>query len=310
MSGHGHHHDHNHGGTGQDAGRLRFAILLLSATLAAELAGGLLTHSLALLADAGHVFMDLFAMGISLGAMRLARLPATSRKTFGWHRLEVLAALLNGALLTVLALSLFREAWLRSRDPMEILAGPMLVVAVAGLAINVLIAFRLHGHHAHDLNVRSAYLHVLGDTAASVGVVAAAVVIRFTGWTLIDPLISACIGVLILVGSVRLVLKAGHILVEGVPSRLSLHAVAEAIAEIQGVNNVHDLHIWTVCSHIVSLSCHIHIDPGTPAHHDGMVRAVADMLWRRFCILHATIQVDYESCSEAIITQDMAHPAA
>jgi len=305
-SNHDHDHDH-HGDHGSSAGRLKFAIALLSLTFIAEVAGGFLTRSLALLADAGHLFLDLFALTLSLVATRLALLPATSTKTYGWHRAEIFAALINGALLLGMSLLLFREAWHRFHAPAEILAEPMLIVALIGLAVNIIIALRLHGHHEGDLNLTSAYFHVLGDTGASLGVVVAAAVIALTGWTAIDSLISAGIGVLILIGSVRLIFNAGHIFLESVPKGLSLEAVANAIEEVDGVNSVHDVHIWAVCSHIINLSCHVNIDPKGPQFHDQIVRSITEMLQRRFCIIHPTIQVDYESCSDEVVTQDMNH---
>jgi len=306
--GHAHEpHDHDHGPTA--AGQLTFAITLLSLTFVAEVIGGIWTGSLALLADAGHVFMDLFALTLSLVAARLARLPANNTQTYGWHRAEILAALINGTMLIVLSIALYREAWERFQEPSEILTKPMFVVAVIGLIVNIVIAYRLHGHHGSDLNLKSAYLHVLGDTGASVGVVVAAVIISFTGWSWVDPMISAVIGLLILFGAVRLLFNAGHILLESVPKGISLKAVGAAIEEVEGVTKVHDVHIWAVCSHIVNLSCHINIEPRTPAFHDRVVKAISEMLWKRFCIMHPTIQVEYEACSEELVCQDMEHPA-
>ena len=302
------HGSHDHGDAA--AGRLIFAIGLLVLTLAAEIIGGLLTGSLALLADAGHVFMDLFALSLSLIAARLARRAPSTTQTYGLHRAEILAALMNGSLLVVLSLLLFREAWERFHAPTDILAIPMLIVAVVGLIVNIVIAFRLHGHHEGDLNMTSAYLHVLGDAGASAGVVVAAIVIHFTGWTMVDSLISAAIGILILIGALRLLFNAGHVLLESVPRGLSLEAVEKAIAKHDGVNSVHDLHIWTLCSHIINLSCHINIETRSPQHHDRVVTSLSEMLWRRFCIMHSTIQVDYENCSDQIVMQDMAHPSA
>lgn len=302
---------HDHANQHHDVsatGQLRFAISLLALILAVEVAGGFLTRSLALLADAAHVFMDLFALGLSLLAASLAQLPATSTKTYGWHRAEILAALVNGILLFVLSLFLFKEAWERFHSPLKVLAAPMLAVAVVGLMVNVIIAMRLHGHHKGDLNLSSAYLHVLGDAAASAGVVLAAIVISLTGWFWVDSLISAGIGVLIIIGSIRLVNNAGHVLLEAVPKRLSLETVAKAIREIDGVKGVHDVHIWTVCSHIVSLSCHINIEPKTFRDHDRVIRNITRMLWQRFSIMHPTIQVDYEGHNDLVVSQDMNHP--
>lgn len=300
--------DDNNNNHGHRATRaLTFSMALLSFTLVAELIGGWLTGSLALLADAGHVFMDLFALGVSLGAALLARRPPTSTRTFGWHRAEILAAMLNGLLLAALALGLLHAAWERMQHPKAVLAIPMLVVAVMGLAVNIVIAFRLHRPHETDLNLRSAYLHVLGDAGASIGVIIAAVIIHTTGWYMIDPLMSTAICVVILIGAVRLLIQAGHILLEGVPSRLSLQAVAEAIQAVEGVKDVHDVHIWTVCSHIVSLSCHMTIDWNSPEDHDRMTRVVSELLWKKFQIMHSTIQVDYRSCGSPLISTDMEH---
>ena len=302
-----HHHNGHEGHEVHPVEALRFSIMLLAGTLVIEVAGGLLAGSLALLADAGHVFMDLFALTISLGAVLLARRPPTAMRTYGWHRAEILAALINGLLLTGLAFVLFREAWLRIQEPRQVLAMPMLAVAVLGLGINILVAFRLHGSHTPDLNIHSAYLHVLGDTLASAGVVIAAIVIRLTGWYIIDPLMSIVIAVLIVAGALRLMMRAGHVLLESVPFGMSLHSVAEAIRKVEGVNDVHDIHIWTVCSHIISLSCHVNIDWKSAEDHDRVVKAIADMLHRKFCIVHSTIQVDYKNCGNSVVTDDMKH---
>ncbi len=306
-------HDHSHGSFGEcDHGAsstkaLKFAIGLLAITLIAEVAGGLYAGSLSLLADAGHVFMDLFAMIISLVAVMLSARPASSKRTYGWHRAEILAAMTNGFLLVGLAIGLFHEAIGRLHSDSPVLAIPMLVVAVLGLIVNIVIAFKLHAHHDESLNVKSAYLHVLGDAGASVGVVVAAVIIHFTGWYKADLIITVVIGIIILIGAIRLILRAGHILLESVPEGMSLITVAKAISEIEDVNNVHDVHIWTVCSHITSLSCHINIDWQTAEDHDRIVRAVSEMLWKKFTIMHSTIQVDYKNCSDEIVGQDMKH---
>ncbi len=302
-----HNHAHNHG---QDSvsRSLIFAICLLSITLVIEVIGGIMSGSLALLADAGHLFMDLFAMIISLSASMLARRPPTDRRTFGWHRVEVLAAITNGLLLGILSLGLVREAVLRFHEPEEVLALPMLAVALIGLVTNVIIAFRLHGSRSRDLNVRGAYLHVLGDTAASIGVIAAAVVIKLTGWSFMDPLVSLFIASIIMVGAIRLILSASHILLEAVPRHISVKAVADAITELDKVNGVHDVHIWTVCSHILSLSCHVTADWQSPEEHDKLVTAITDKLWHDFGIMHATIQTDYEHCGGKLVGEDMHHP--
>lgn len=314
MSDHDHNHEHetepghdHHSASDGTAGTLKSAIFLLLIALAIEVVAGIMSRSLALLADAGHVFMDMFGIAISLGAAVLARYPPNSIRTFGWHRAEILAAMINGVLLLGLSAGLFLAAWNRLADPGSIVTGTMFVAAVAGLIINIVIAVRLGMPHSHDLNMRSAYLHVLGDTGASVSVVVGALVIRYTGWTWLDSVLGAVIGTVIMFGAVRLILKAGHILIEGVPIGLSVKHVAEIIRLVPGVKDVHDLHIWTICSHIVSLSCHVVIDRGTHEEHDQIVKSIADTLWKKSCIMHSTIQVDYEACGGEIVGQDMHH---
>jgi len=237
--------------------RLVFALILTGLILAAEIAGGLWTGSLALLSDAAHVFLDLLALGTSYIALRLATLPPDDRHTYGFHRLQVLAALANGATLLLVALGIFREAWERFSHPTAVLAGPMLIVAVIGLAVNLAVALVLRRHDHHDLNVRSAFLHVLGDALSSAGVIVAGVVILLTGWSWVDPLTGVLIGLIILAGSGRVLREAVHILSEGMPGRLTASQVAEAMRRVAGVREVHDLHVWTITPGYAALSAHV-----------------------------------------------------
>ena len=227
--------------------KLTFAIFLTAITLIAELAGGIWSNSLALLSDAGHVFLDLFALIFSLAAIKLAAQPPGEHHSYGWHRAEVLASLINGLTVTVMAAGILYEGSKRLIAPEEVKTVPMLVIAVLGLLANLLAAKGLHGHAHNDLNVKSAFLHVLGDAAASVGVIFGALLMRFTGWYQADPLISIAIGFLILAGSVRLLRETTHILMEGVPRGLSVEEVALHIRRIDGVLDVHHLNIWSVC---------------------------------------------------------------
>jgi cobalt-zinc-cadmium efflux system protein len=289
------------------AQRLRFAILAVSLVLILEIIGGLLTHSLALLADAAHVFMDVFALGLSLGAVALARLPATETRTYGWHRSEIFAALLNSLALLLVSLLILREAYHRLVLPQQVLAGPMVVVAAIGLGANALVAWRMHDPHGHDLNLRSAYFHVLGDLGASIAVVAGGLIIWLTNWRIVDPLLSIGIGLVIVVAAIRLLLETTHILLEGVPREINLNEVAEAIQSLPGVNGVHDLHIWTVCSHIYSLSCHVEVLPEQRPEADRLVADINALLKDKFRITHSTIQVDCPACADERVTQDLAH---
>jgi len=287
---------HNHtSSTGQ---RFVLSLILTGAILLAEVAGGLWTGSLALLADAAHVFLDLFALGLSYIALRLAALPPDDRHTYGFHRLQVLAALANGATLLLVAFEIFREAWERFRSPAPVLAGPMLIVAVVGLVVNLLVALVLRQHDHHDLNVRSAFLHVLGDALASVGVIGAGVVILFTDWTWADPLISVVIGLIILLGSGRVLRDSVHILAEGVPRGLTASQVAERMSQVAGVAEVHDLHVWTVSPGYVALSAHVVLADQALSQAQEVMAGLKRVLADEFGIEHTTIQFECQSCGQ------------
>ena len=287
--------------------RLIFAIVLTSVTLIAEVVGGLWTNSLALLSDAAHVFLDLFALTLSLGAIKLASMPASDRHTFGFHRSEVFASFINGLTVFLMALGIFYEAWLRFAAPEEVKSLPMLVVAAIGLAMNLLAAKALHVHSHDDLNVKSAFLHVLGDAAASVGVIAGGMIMYYTGWYQIDALISAAIGFLILSGAGRVLRDSIHILMEGTPRGLELKDVAAAIRDIEGVQDLHHLNIWTVCSHILSLSVHVDIDPGSEAQRGEILHTIEHTLAERFKISHTTIQLECAACENGPMLKELSH---
>lgn len=287
--------------------RLVFAIILTAITLLIEIVGGLWSNSLALLSDAGHVFFDLFALLLSLGAIKLAAQPATERHSYGWHRAEVLASLINGLTVLVMAAGILYEGSLRLISPQEVQTLPMLVVAVLGLIANLLAAKGLHGHAHHDLNVRSAFLHVLGDAAASVGVIASAILMRYTGWYQADPLVSIAIGLLILVGAGRLLRESVHILMEGVPPGLSTERVADRMRSIAGVTDVHHLNIWTVCSHIVALSAHVEIDAKYDGQRSQLLSKIEHKLSHEFHITHTTIQFDCSTCSGGPLIKELNH---
>lgn len=296
-----HEHNHNHGSIER---QFVLSLALTGIIFFVELVGGFLTSSLALLSDAAHVFLDVFALGLSYVALRLASLPPNDRHTYGFHRLQVLAALINGATLLVIAFEIFREAIHRLSNPEPVLAGPMLIVAVIGLVVNLIVAFVLRGHDHEDLNVRSAFLHVLGDALASVGVIVAGVVIVFTGWTVVDPVVSILIGVIILVGSGNVLRRALHILIEGAPRGLTATEVAEAMEELPAVSKVHDLHVWTVSPGYVSLSAHVVLEDQSLSEAQSVRDRLEKVLSERFGIGHTTIQLECESCEGgAIICQ-------
>jgi len=288
-------------------GKLKIAIGLTAVTLAAEVFGGFWTNSLALLSDAAHVFLDLFALVLSLAAIKLAAMPASERHTFGFHRFEVFASFINGLTVFLMAVGILYEAWLRFASPEEVKSLPMLAIAVIGLTMNLLAARALHSHCHDDLNVKSAFLHVIGDAAASVGVIIGAVIMYYSGWYLLDALISAAIGLLILAGAGRVLRDSVHILMEGTPRGLELADVAAAIREVDGVDDIHHLNIWTVCSHILSLSVHVDIDSGSEDRRATILHGIEHLLAERFHITHTTIQMECAACAAGPMIKEFSH---
>jgi cobalt-zinc-cadmium efflux system protein len=276
----------------------RFALSLgISAFIfIAEFAGGFWTGSLALLSDSAHVFLDFFALALSYIALRVSTLPADDRHTYGWHRLEVFAGLTNGITLLAVTIAIFYEAWHRIQIPLAVQSGELLVIAVVGLIANLITAYLLKGHHQHDLNVHSAFLHVVGDALSSVGVIIGGITMLFTGWTIIDPIISVLICIFLFVGSWRVLRSSLHILFEGTPEGISLSEVARALADVDGVRNVHDLHIWSICSGYPALSVHICADFDDTSHE--RMSAIKNILQNRFGIEHTTIQFESVNCGQ------------
>lgn len=304
------HDHHTPPGTDLDASLNRgfcLAIGLTAVTLFAEIAGGIWTNSLALLSDAAHVFMDLFALVLSLLAIRLARFPATDRRTYGWHRAEILASLINGLTLLLIAAGILTEAWDRLLQPQAIKSREMFIIASVGLVTNLLAAARLHRHAHDDLNVRSAFLHVLGDAVASLGVIIGGIVIYYTGWLVLDAAISALIVLIIGFGALRLLREAGHILLEGVPKHLDLNQVLARMLATEGVKDVHHLHVWSICSHITALSAHIDVDPEYRGRQGEIVGTLEQLLAHDFHITHTTLQADCATCLAGPVIQQLRH---
>lgn len=269
---------------------LAIALAITATFLVAEIIGGILTNSLALLADAGHMATDAAALALSLFATWLARRPATTQRSFGYLRGEVLAALINAATLVAISIYIFYEAFQRLGEPPEVDSGPMLVVAVLGLLANVASALILMrgGGHEENLNVRGAYLHVVGDMLGSVGAIVAAIIMLATGWYLADPILSAGIGLLILWSSWRLLRESVDVLLEATPAQIDTREVREAMQGISGVTGVHDLHIWTVTSGMIAMSAHVEVT-GSRNWHDVLLELSA-LLGERFGIAHITLQ--------------------
>jgi len=291
-----HTHPHSHGaGAHRSADRraLAIAAVLTAGFMLAEVAGGLIFNSLALLADAGHMLSDSFSLVLALAAVTLAARPATSQRTFGFKRAEILAALVNGVLLVVVAIWVIVEAISRLQDPGEIVGPGMLAIAVGGLLVNVAAAWVLIRSGGESLNVRAAVRHVLGDLAGSVGVIVAAGVIILTGWDPIDAIVSILISVLIAASAWSILKEAVEVLMEAAPSGLDAGELGYAMAAEDGVEQVHDLHVWQITSGFTSLSAHVLVAAGADCH--GIRQRLESMLGERFEIEHTTLQVEHLS---------------
>jgi len=279
-------------------GKLLTSILVTSATLIAEVVGGILTGSLALLSDAAHVFLDIFALALGYAAVKLSKRAATGMHSYGFYRTKVLAAFINGATLLIVSFEIIREAIGRFAHPQPVVAGPMLIVAVIGLASNLIVAFVLRGHAHEDINARAAFLHVLGDALSSVGVIGAGVVILFTKWYWLDPLAGVLIALVIFRGAFSVLKEATHILNEGAPDNADSDHVAHEISAIEGVSGVHDVHVWVLEPGYRLLSAHVVLaDQPLSATSDIMDR-IKDMLHDHFGISHTTIQFECGDCGQ------------
>ncbi|MGB5697023.1 MAG: cation diffusion facilitator family transporter [Polyangiales bacterium] len=295
----GHQHHHHHATSAQVANnrrRLAMALILTATYMIAEVVGGIAANSLALLADAGHMFSDAAALGLSLVAVVLAQRPATAQRTYGFHRAEILAALTNGAALLVLSLLIAREAWERLSAPPEVKGGLLLAVALGGLAINLANLAILSGGRKQNLNVRGAWLHVLGDTLGSVGAISAGVLIYLFDWRWADPAASFIIAALVLYSAFGLVRETLDVLMEGVPKGISIEEVAEALKGLPGVIDAHDLHIWSLTSGRNVATTHLVI--AEDADHQRVIDAANRTLAHRFAIDHATIQVEHDELAK------------
>ena len=271
---------------------LRTGFYLTLLLLSVEIAGGLLSHSLALLSDAGHMLTDAAALGLAWFAAAQASRPANDRRTFGYHRVGILSALVNGITLVLIAAGISFEAYRRFGHPQHVAAGIMVGAALLAIAINLYIGMGLHAAGHGSLNTRAAALHVFGDVGASVGVILGAVAIAFTGATWIDPLVSALIAVLIAFGALRLILEAGNILLESAPRGVSLPDLVRDMIRVPGVHDVHDLHVWSIASGMLALSCHAVIDDLPPSDSAPILDRITDMLCNTYGITHSTIQFE------------------
>lgn len=302
MSTHTHHHhhghDHQHGGVFHShapAGKMKLAFFLTLVILIVEVLGGWISGSLALLSDAGHVLTDIAALGLSWYAMKQAERPSNEKMTYGYYRAGILAAFINGITLIVITLWILFEAYHRFQHPEHVTPTWMFISAAIGLGLNLYLGLGMR--HEDDMNVKSAVLHMLGDAAASAGVIVGGIIILFTHWYVVDPILSVLIALLIAVGAWRIVKQTVVILMEGTPNDVDLNKVIDAVRSVPGVQNVHDLHVWTITSGKNALSCHIALNGSTTVTaSQSVVREIEHRL-AHLNIGHVTIQ-----------TEDQNHP--
>ena len=287
-------HNHTHG---LARNSLRLAFFLTLIILIAELAGGLLANSLALLSDAGHVITDIFALGLAwFATVQADRLP-NARKTFGYHRVGILAAMVNAVTLIVIAFAILLEAVQRFQHPEPVQPLIMFVAAGIGIVINLIIGFGLK-KEANNLNVRAAMLHVFGDVGVSAGVIVAGIIILLTGWTIVDPLLSVGIAVLIAVGAWRILRETTDILLEAVPKGVSIPGLVKDMKSVEGIEDVHDLHVWSITSNMYALSCHALIADVPPSDSSVILHSLNTMLSDKYHIGHVTIQFECDPHQE------------
>jgi len=292
---HGHTHDHSHSHTHAHTHeiskqRLTLVLAITAVFMLVEFVGGMIANSLALMADAVHMLIVVGALGLSLFVLWFSRRPARPEKTYGYLRLEILAALINGVTLVVIALAIFWQAYQRLLVPEPVEGKLMLVVSAAGFLVNLVAARLLHSSANHSLNLRGAYLHVIGDLIGSAGAIIAAVLILTTGLVIADPIISIFVGVLILYSSWKLVRESVDVLLESVPAHIDLSAVRKTIDEIPGVDQVHDLHVWTVTSGLICMSGHAVVQ--NPDQHQHVLKEIHRAMRDRFGISHITVQLE------------------
>jgi len=302
MDRHDHAHEHEHDHDHERRKPLKLAIILTAIIFVAEVIGGIISGSLSLLGDAAHMLQDVVALTLSLGAMIIAERLPTPTKTFGYHRIEIAAAVVNGLLLIGVSGVIIWEAFLRFSNPQPVNSTTMLVIAVIGLVANLVAAFFLHG--SHDLNIRSAFLHVLGDTLSSVAVIAAAVWIAFTGQTFVDPLLGLVIAIVILVSSFSILKDSFRILLQFSPRDVAVADVIAAMESVPGVSGVHNVHLWTLCSNINVLDAHVYCCEADPEVQEKIKADIRKRL-EPFRIGHSTLEFECRECSDSRVLREL-----
>jgi len=287
--------------------RFSFSVIITAIIFFAELIGGYLTNSLALLSDSAHVFMDVFALLLSWFAIYLAGKPSAKWNTYGFHRAEVFASVINGITLLLISIGIFSEAFERLQNPESVKSLEMLGVATIGLVVNVIVALRIKDFSKDDLNIRSAYLHVIGDAIASVGVIISGVVMHFTNLYILDPIMSFFIAIVIVTGSIRILKESGRILLEGVPRGVNVDEVASDMANVEGVESVHKLHIWSICSNISAISAHIDANSDESGERQRIMKELNTLLLEKYHISHTTLQFECVECDAPAIIEPLKH---
>ncbi len=273
---------------------LKTAIFLTALIFLLELAGGIISNSLALLSDAAHVFMDVVALLLTYGAIRISGRPSNASVTFGYHRFEIFAAFINGLTIIGIAILICYEAYGRILNPPVVKGFEVLLIASTGLIANAWVAIKLHNHH--DLNIKGAYLHVMGDALASIAVIVSALVIIFTGNSVIDPVLSIAIGMILIYGAIKLVFGSTRILLEFAPKHVDVDTLTKLIMEIEGIKGVHDIHIWSICSNIHAMSAHVLVDRIHVQQTEILIMKINRAVRERFQIIHTTLQFECAEC--------------
>ena len=289
--------------------RLKWAILLTSLALVIEIIGGTLANSLALLSDAAHMFTDVMALSLSFFALKIAGKPSTDTKTFGYHRVEIFAAFLNGILLLLMACGILYEAWQRALDPHAVDSQVLIIAASIGLAVNLCVLYFLRepASHNHDLNIKSAFYHVVGDSVASIGVIAGGTVMLYTQWYIVDTFIAVAIAIFLIWVAKKIMRSALHILLEAVPEGVSIQEVKLALTAIPAIKDIHELHIWCICSNIFALSAHALVNDQKVNQVESVLGEIKETLKTRFNIDHSTIQFETNLCGDSELVCDMKH---
>jgi cobalt-zinc-cadmium efflux system protein len=283
------------------ASKLKFGIMLTSFILVVEVVGGLLSNSLALLADAGHVFTDVIALTLSWYGAKQAERPASYGMTFGYHRVGVIIAVVNAISILAIAILIFYEAFQRLGQPLEVKGLLVLTIAMVGLAVNLFVAFWLRKEQRANLNVRSAFWHALGDALASIGVIIGGIIILLTGWFVVDSIISIIIGLIIILAAWHIFKEGIGVLLEATPPEVSVKKLIETLSHVPGVRDVHDIHIWSISPELHAMSCHVLIDD-LPTSEAAIIRQkIEDVLGQQYDIEHSTLQMECEQCGSTDI---------